>query len=351
VSDASALGSRALLALILLGCTAGILVSRAERAELTIRIAFLASKDDEDYIGAEAFEQTVEALMPGRVDVQIFPSGQFCGSERECIEGMQSGVLEMHQTTVGGLAALYGPAQVLDLPYAFRDDAVVECVMDGPMLQAMGDAMLADGLGLRLMAVGNTGGWRSFGTTRRPIDSVEDLNGLRIRTLPSALEQQMVRDLGAAPMALPWSEVYSALSAGLLDGIKNSPQDIVGMKLDDHVRHLFVDRHSYMAALWWYSEVQWQRLPVEMQQAVSEGFRALERATRQAASEREQPAIEKFKQRGGELRIATAEQREELARRTAGLREWYADRYGSRWLEQLDAENARCEAAHPLDSP
>jgi TRAP-type C4-dicarboxylate transport system substrate-binding protein len=351
MSDATTRGSRALLLLVLLGCITGVIVSRTERAELTIRIAFLASKDDEDYVGALAFKQTVEGLMPGRAEVKIFPSGQFCGSERECIEGMQSGVLEMHQTTIGGLAALYGAVQVLDLPYSFRDDAVVECVMDGPMVKAIGDAILADGLGLRLMAVGNTGGWRSFGTTRRAVGSPDDIEGLRIRTLPSALEQQMVRDLGAAPMALPWSEVYGALSAGMLDGIKNSPQDIVGMKLDDHVRHIFIDRHSYMAALWWYSEVQWQRLSPEAQQAVSEGFRALAKATRQVALEREQPAMETFQRRGGEARIASAEQRADLKRRTAGLRDWYRSRFDPRWLAQLDAEIARCEAAHPLDPP
>jgi TRAP-type C4-dicarboxylate transport system substrate-binding protein len=342
---------RIALAMVLLVCATGVYVSRTERAEWTIRVAFLASKDDEDYIGAMAFKQAVEEALPRRVEVQVFPSGQFCGSERECIEGMQSGVLEMHQTTVGGLAALYGAAQVLDLPYAFRDDAVAECVMDGPLVKALGDAILADGLGLRLMAVGNTGGWRSFGTTKRHIASPDDLAGLRIRTLPSALEQQMVRDLGAAPMALPWSEVYAALSAGLLDGVKNSAQDIVGMKLDDHVRHLFVDRHSYMAALWWYSEKQWQALPADVRQAVTIGFRALEKATREVALEREQPAIARFRERGGELRVASAAEREELKRRTAGLRAWYAERYGSQWLERLDAETARCEAAHPITSP
>jgi len=343
------LGLRLLLALIVLGCLSGIAVSRADRAELTIRIGFLASKDDEDYVGSLAFKETVERLLPGRVEVEIFPSGQFCGSERECIESMQSGVLQIHQTTVGGLATLYGAAQVLDLPYSFRDDAVVECVLDGPLAQRIGDAILADGLGLRLMTVGNTGGWRSFGTTRRRIAAVDDLAGLRIRTLPSALEQQMVRDLGAAPMALPWSEVYGALSAGLLDGIKNSPQDIVGMKLNDHVSHLFVDRHSYMAALWWYSEREWQKLPSDAQAAIREGFKALATATRRDAAESEAPALEEFRRRGGTIDVASPAERAELKRRTAGLRNWYLERYGADWLSKLDSEIARCERTHPVD--
>ncbi|MCU0756831.1 MAG: TRAP transporter substrate-binding protein DctP [Xanthomonadales bacterium] len=339
---------RIVLALVIAGCLVGIASSRADRAELTIRIAFLASKNDEDYVGSMAFKEAVERLLPGRVDVQVFPSGQFCGSERECMEGMQSGILEIHQTTVGGLAALYGAVQVLDLPYSFRDDAVVECVVDGPLVQAIGDRILADGLGLRLMAVGNTGGWRSFGTTKRRIAAVDDLAGLRIRTLPSALEQQMVRDLGSSPMALPWSEVYGALNAGILDGIKNSAQDIVAMKLDDHIRHLYVDRHSYMAALWWYSEKQWQRLKPEEQDAIREGFRALAAATRKVAIESEQPALAAFERRGGSIDVATPEQRADLRQRTASLRAWYVERYGQNWLDQLDTEITRCEAAHPL---
>jgi TRAP-type C4-dicarboxylate transport system substrate-binding protein len=339
---------RVALVLILAGCVAGIVASQVDRPPITVRIAFLASRDDEDYFGALAFKQTVEALLPGRVEVEVFPSGQFCGSERECIEGLQSGVLEMHQTTVGGLATLYPEVQVLDLPYTFPDDAVAECVLDGPVVTQMGEAILADGLGLRLVAVGNTGGWRSFATTSRPIRHVQDLAGMRIRTLPSALEQEMVRELGAAPMALPWSEVYGALSAKLLDGIKNSVQDVVGMKLDDHIRYLFMDRHAYMASIWWYSEVQWQRLPPDVQAAFRQGFRALAAETRAAAKRREAPALEEFRRRGGTVEVASAEQRAELKAATAELRDWYAERYGRAWLDKVDAAVAGCEAQPPI---
>lgn len=341
MSDGRAL--QVLLALILVGCIAGIIASQVERAPITVRIAFLASRDDEDYFGAMAFKRTVQTLLPGRVDVQIFPSGQFCGSERECIEGLQSGVLEMHQTTVGGLATLYPEVQVLDLPYTFPDDAVAECVLDGPVIAEMGDAILRDGLGLRLVAVGNTGGWRSFATTTRQVRGVRDLAGLRIRTLPSALEQEMVRELGAAPMALPWSEVYGALSAKLLDGIKNSVQDVVGMKLDDHIRYLFMDRHAYMASIWWYSESQWRRLPPDVQAAFRQGFRALADETRAAAKRREAPALEEFRRRGGVVELATAGQRAELKAATSELRDWYAERYGREWIDKVDAAVTDCE--------
>jgi TRAP-type C4-dicarboxylate transport system substrate-binding protein len=334
---------RVLLVIVLGACAVGVLNSRAERAEVTIRIAFLASSDDEDYVGALAFKQSVEAAAGGRVAVQVFPSGQYCGSERECMEALQGGMLEIHQTTFGGLAALFGPAQALDLPYTFVNDAVAECVMDGPLLAQMGQAMLDEGLGLRLMVVGNTGGWRSFATTARRIRSPADLEGLRIRTLPSALEQEMVRELGGSPTPLPWSEVYYALSAGLLDGTKNSVQDVVGMKLHEHVRYLLVDRHSYMGAMWWYSEKQWQALPDDLKPIMVEGFRKLARATRAAAVSREAPALAAFRAAGGTVDEVTPAQREQFRAATRGLRDWYAERYGREWLERLDAAVATCE--------
>jgi TRAP-type C4-dicarboxylate transport system substrate-binding protein len=260
------------------------------------------------------------------------------------MEALQSGILEVHQTTIGGLAGLYGPAQVLNLPYLFANDDVAECVMDGPVPKAMGETMLRDGLGLRLMAVGNTGGWRSFAMTERRIGSVADLAGMRIRTLPSALEQEMVRELGGSPMALPFSEIYSALGAGMLAGTKNSIQDVMGMKFDDHIRHVFIDRHSYMSAIWWYSEKAWQRLPPDVQAAVTIAYGDLAAATRRAAKEREKPAIEKFIAGGGTIDYATDAQRAEFKAATAPLRDWYRSKYPGDWLERVDGAVSQCEA-------
>jgi TRAP-type C4-dicarboxylate transport system substrate-binding protein len=243
-----------IFALLTLACVWGVYASQASRPEHVIKLAFLASVQDEDYIGAQAFKAFVEARGGGRVRVEIYPSGQFCGNERECIEGLQSGILEAHQTTVGGLAALFPEAQVFDLPYLFSSDQVAECVLDGPVRGDLATEIASRGLGLRLMTVGNTGGWRAFATTSRRVRTPEDLRRLKIRTLPSPMEQEMVRGFGAFPTPLPFSEVYSALGYGMLDGAKNSVQDMAGMKFQEHIKFVFQDRHAYMASLWWYSE-------------------------------------------------------------------------------------------------
>jgi TRAP-type C4-dicarboxylate transport system substrate-binding protein len=141
--------------------------------------------------------------------------------------------------------------------------------------------------------------------------------------------------------------VYSALGAGLLSGTKNSVQDIVGMKLHEHIKHLLVDRHGYMAAMWWYSDEQWRALPPDVRAVVEQGFDALRDATRAAAVEREAPALEAFRRLGGRVEAVSPAQRAEFKEATATLREWYAARYGTTWINELDAAVASCEARHP----
>jgi TRAP-type C4-dicarboxylate transport system substrate-binding protein len=115
------------------------------------------------------------------------------------------------------------------------------------------------------------------------------------------------------------------------------------MKLHEHIRFLFVDRHSYMGAMWWYSEKQWLALPDDLKPMVAAGFRTLARATRDAAASREAPALQAFAAAGGVVDVATPDQRAEFRAATSGLRDWYVRRYGRLWLDRLDAAVAACE--------
>lgn len=145
-------------ALIATVCTVGIYQAGFSQAEFTIKAAIQASPNDEDYIGLMAFKTYIERESNGRVEVQIFPSGQFCGSVPECIGNLQSGVLEMFPSTAGGTGNFFAPAQVLDLPYVFINDKHAECVLDGPIFDKIRQAVLQRNLKLRLIGVSNTGG-------------------------------------------------------------------------------------------------------------------------------------------------------------------------------------------------
>lgn len=333
-----------LFVIIVAVCLFGVISSRASRAEHTIRIGILASADDEDYDGARAFKSIVERKSAGRVEVKIYPSGQYCAGERECVENLQSGVLDVFMTTFGGFGNFFGAGQAFDLPYIFRDDAVAECVLDGPLISDLRDAVLREGLGLRLMTVGNTGGWRDIATTKKPIRTPADLSGLKLRTTPSPLEQAFVRDLGANPTPIAWSEVYLALATGVVEGTKNSIQDIVSMKLDEHVKYMTADRHAYMGAIWWYSDKRWNALPADLRAVIEDGFEALQETTRRIPKEREQQAIATFKAAGGEIIQPSEEDIIDFVAAAAGARDWYRNTYGGDWLARLDDAVAACSS-------
>ena len=334
-----------LFAVIFLACTAGTVLSSSDSdAEFTIRFSFLGSPEDEDYDGAVVFEQYVESRSNGRVDVELYPSGQFCSNERECLEGMQTGVLQVFMLTTGGLGSIFGPGQVLDLPYTFRDDAVAECVVDGPISGELRSAILDGDLKIRLMTVSNTGGWRNFAATDRQIRTPDDIKGRKFRTISAPVQQELVRQLGGNPTPVAWSEVYTALATGVVEGTKNGIQDIVGMKLHEQIKYVTLDGHSYMGGIWWFSEVTWQTLPQDIQRIIYDGFQELRTVTRGIIKRRQIEAYKEFTASGGSLYVPTSAEKAEFREAASGMRDWYVEQYGSEWLEKLDAAVETCES-------
>lgn len=323
-------------------CVIGIIRSSTNHAEFTIKFATQGSTIDEDYIGLLALKDYVEKTSQGRVEVQLFPSGQFCGNVPECIGNLQKGVLEVFSTTVGGTGNFFGPAQVLDLPYVFENDQQAECVLDGPILTKMRQTVLENGLNLRLMGVSNTGGWRNFATTTKAIHHPDDLVGQKIRTTPAEIQQVLVKQLGANPTPISWSELYTALATGVVEGSKNGIQDIIGAKLEEHLKFIVLDGHSYMAAFWWFSEPNWKKLPSDIQQILVDGF-ALQRSTaRDTVFDQESQSYKIFEKAGGTIHRPTSEQKEAFKTASSEMRQWFIDSYGEQWLRVLEDSVEQC---------
>ena len=308
----------------------------------------LGSAIDEDYDGAVAFKRHVESASKNRITVELYPSGQFCSTERECLESLQSGVLQVFMFTTGGFGSVYGPAQVLDLPYVFDNDTVAECVLDGPIIDRLGETIQQEELGIRLMTVSNTGGWRNFATTDSPILSPQDVKGRKIRTITAPLQQELVRELGGNPTPVSWPEVYTALATGVVDGTKNGIHDIVSMQLHEQIRFVTLDGHAYMGGLWWYSEASWQTLSDTDQQIVKTGFEKLKHTTRAAIKHWEKESVATFEASGGTLITPDASTKEAFRNSVKGMRDWYRQSYGDTWLNLLDAAVNRCRTSISL---
>ena len=317
----------------------------AKAQDFTVKIAFLGSPEDEDYDGSLVFKSFVEAQSNGRIAVEVYPSGQFCSNEGECLENLQAGTLEAYITTIGGFGNVYGPGQVLDLPYMFSSDRVAECVFDGPFVDELRTAVLGEGLPMRLMVISNTGGWRNFATVNKQIKTPADVEGQKIRTIPAEIQQEMVRQLGGNPTAVAWPEVYTSLATGVVEGTKNGITDIVNMKFQEHLKYITLDGHAYMGALWWFSEPVWQQMPDDLKRIVFDGFNHLKTVTRAFPMRRQIEAYEEFKNAGGEIYVPTPDEKKMFQEASSGMRQWYKDQYGDALLMKLDAAVSTCESS------
>ncbi len=321
-------------------------MATSQAADYNIKVAFLGSPQDEDFDGSMVFKDYVESRSNGKASVEIFPSGQFCGNEKECLENLQAGTLEVYITTIGGFGNVFGPGQVLDLPYMFKDDRIAECVFDGPFTDQLREGVLAEGIPMRLMVISNTGGWRNFATTNKLVKTPGDLDGVKVRTIPAEIQQELVSQLGGNPTAVAWPEVYTSLSTGVVEGTKNGITDIMNMKFPEAgLKYMTLDGHAYMGALWWFSDPAWQTLPDDIKRIVFDGMNHLKTVTRAFPMRRQIEAYDAFREGGGEIYVPTAEEKAAFQEAAKGMRQWYTDKYGTEWLEKLDAAVADCTAS------
>lgn len=330
--------------LVIVASIVGIMRSTSSTAEFTVKAAIQASTQDEDYVGLVAFKEYVEAKSDGRVQVDIYTSGQFCGSVPECISNLQQGVLEMFPSTAGGTGNFFAPAQVLDLPYLFTSDKQAICVLDGPILDKIRQDVLARSLNIRLIGIANTGGWRNFATTNKPIRTPEDLKGQKIRTTPAEIQQELVKQLGANPTPISWAELYTALATGVVEGSKNGIQDIIGAKLQEHLKYIILDGHSYMATLWWFSEPVWQTLPADIQIIIQDGFKKQQAAANNLVATEEENSYQIFEQAGGAIYRPSVAEKQAFKDASSNMRGWFISQFGNEWLDLLESSVATCDA-------
>lgn len=319
----------------------------AEAADYTIKIGHIASTEDEDHKGALVFKDFVEAQTNGRIAVEVYPGGQLCGNFRQCLEAVQLGAIEITGTTVGGAANILPELQVTDLPYMFPNDRVAEKVMRSPFMEKVRAAMLEKTGTLRLMGLNNTGGWRDFFTTKKQIRSPADLKGVKLRTIESELQVEMVKLLGGSPTPIPWTELYTSLATGVVVGNKNGITDIVNMKFHDFLRYVTLDHHAYMFLFWWMNDDALKKLPKDLQKVVLDGFHHMTTVANNDPKYTQLAAYEAFKKRGGKVYVPTPEEKAQFVEKVKPLKKWFTDKYGDEWLKALESsiEDAEAEIA------
>jgi tripartite ATP-independent transporter DctP family solute receptor len=209
---------RTLVAAATLACASAVAVS-ANAMEIKFGIG-VAEGDYPEYNALVRFKEYVEFKTNGEITVRLFPGNQL-GGEREMIEQVQQGSLELTFPADGAMAGFYPPVQVWSIPYVFESAPVAWEVINGPFGAAMRKDMLEQ-TGIRALAFSQNG-FRSFTNNVRPIIEPSDMSGMKIRTMESPVFMEMVNSLGATAVPISGAEVVMALRQGVVDGQENPP--------------------------------------------------------------------------------------------------------------------------------
>lgn len=327
---------------LFLGLAAAGFAAQALAADVTIRLAHLNPEDPfASHSGAMAavFKSLVESSSNGEIEVQLFPNGQL-GKDNEVIDQVRAGIVESTISSSGGMAQHYPLVGVFDIPFAFPNIGVASRVISKE--SAFGAKFIGDlegATGLKVLGLIDSGGFFAFTNSKKPITSIADMEGLRIRTMTLPTHEAIVSSLGGQPTPLPWAEVYTALQTGVADGQMNPVPIIAFAKFDEVQQYLSVTNHIITPYIWTMNSDFYTGLSEEHRtlinwasEVATEAGRSMSRVIE--ASERGLPALA---QKMEVNVVPPAEQAKFAEAAQPAVRALIEEQYGAEGIAMLDA--------------
>lgn len=288
--------------------------------------------------GCKAFKKYVEDASKGEIIVKIFPNNQL-GNEREQMEGVQMGTIQMSSISTGTLSTVDKQMLVMDIPYLFAGKQAAYKFLDG----AMGTKIREDfssKTGTVLLAFGENG-FRHFTNRVRPIKSPKDLNGLKIRTQENPVHIAMMKSMSSIPTPIPFGELYTALSQGVVDGQENPVSLIESSRLHEVQKYLTLDGHLYSPFVLVANGGFYKKLNKDQQKIIADGAKVWSTKQRTFNTADEKRSLEVIKKSKVEVTELTPSEMSEFKKVTqAGALPLIEKEVGKDFLKQvLDAAN------------
>jgi tripartite ATP-independent transporter DctP family solute receptor len=246
------------------------------------------------HLGIVFMAEKVKEKSGGQLEIQIYPSAQL-GNERECLELLQVGSLAMTKVSAATLENFVPSYRVMGLPYLFNNKAHYFNVLDGDI----GEQLLNDGIGFRLKGLCfYDAGSRSFYTKKAPVESPQDLEGLKIRVMKSNMAINMVNELGGAPTPISYGELYTALQQGVVDGAENNPPSFFTSRHYEVCKYYSLDEHTSSPDILIMGTDWWDRLTPQQQGWLKEAAKESSMYQRKVWKEAEGQALKAVEAHG-----------------------------------------------------
>ncbi|MDF3607624.1 TRAP transporter substrate-binding protein [Paracoccus sp. DMF-8] len=298
-----------------------------------IKIGYALAEDSHYGAGAKAFEASLKDSLGDGFTFRHFPSSGL-GGEREVLEGLQLGTVEMTIASDGTLTNFVPEVGVLGIPFLLRDKDHARKVLDGEI----GQEMLAkfDDAGLHALAWGEQG-FRHITSNRGPVETPADMAGLKIRTMENPIHIEAFRALGAAPTPMAWPEVIGALEQGAIDGQENPLSVIVSAKLNEVQKNLTLDGHVYSSTIILVSPSLWGGLDETQQAAFHKAAADAVVAMRAYVDEVDASGVAEMQEKGMAVNELSPEQKAAFRDALAEPYKSYEAQFGKELMDRIQA--------------
>lgn len=284
---------------------------------------------------AEVFKPEVEKNSKGKLKVEIYPNAQL-GSDRQAVEAISVGSLEM--TVPGGpvISGFYEPYMVFDLPYLFTTREAAYAAMDGELAKKA-TAGLKD-KNILVLGIGENG-FRHITNNKGPIYEPKDLNGLKIRTMENPLHIAAFKGMGANPTPIAFGELFTALQQNTVVAQETPVAIIYSSRFFEVQKYLSLDAHVFANCPYLINKQFYEGLDKDLQKVIQDAVTKTVAVQRKTLAEQENSIIEKLKKEGMKVNDVTAEQKKKFAEASKPAYDLFEKKFGKELIDLARSYN------------
>ncbi|SHJ86202.1 TRAP transporter substrate-binding protein [Desulfofundulus thermosubterraneus] len=289
--------------------------------------------------GLVKFQEIVEKESNGRIRLQIFPDGQL-GNDKSMMEALQMGTLDITIPSTAPIANFTKSFMVFDLPYLFPNEEVADRVLDGPAGQDILKTL--EDVGMVGLAYWENG-FRNITNSKRPINSIDDLKGLKIRTMQNPIHLETFKAWGANPVPMPFNEVFTALEQKVIDGQENPNTLIYDAGFYEAQKYLTLSRHFYTPFVFMISKKTWDKLSPADQELLKKAAVEAGKYQRQINRELSEKYLEEMKKKGIAVNELSTEEKQKFIEKSRTIYAKFENEIGKDRLKKVLDEIAKVQ--------
>ena len=306
----------------------------------TIKFPSASNKGHPQVMGVEKFAELVAAKSGGKLTVKPF-SGGTLGPDLQTVSAMQGGTVEMTVMNASLLAANVKEMTILDFPFLFASPQEADAVIDGPVGKKLLDKLQAKGLvGLAYWDLG----FRQMHFRKQAVAKADDLKGIKMRVIPTPIYLDFMTAMGANAISMPFTETYTALEQGAIDGMTNPLLNILDGKYNEVTKYLTLTNHMYTPQAVIVSKKFWDKLSADEQKILRDAAAETTIYQRKVARAEAAKVLDEAKKKGMQIVELPPEEIAKLRERSKPVIEKYTKDVGPEFVAEVNAEIQKVRA-------